>query len=163
MAALGRLQASSEAAARRNPRGARARRGGAAAGRRGDGQPRRRRSHQGHPRAHQGAARQQPELRLKVTSLWHNSFDDLLTTRPDEWPSGLRERVGRDDATQPRLVRFRERAGELRSRMPRRGAEIEDEDMLRPSRCSPASRKAASCATMRGRSAGSQIRSSRAS
>jgi len=25
-----------------------------------------------------------PDLRLEVTSLWHNSFDDLLTTKPDE-------------------------------------------------------------------------------
>lgn len=25
-----------------------------------------------------------PDVRLKVTSLWHNSFDDLLTTKPDQ-------------------------------------------------------------------------------
>jgi hypothetical protein len=28
--------------------------------------------------------REEPDLRLAVTSLWHNSFDDLLTTRPAE-------------------------------------------------------------------------------
>ncbi|QDL96751.1 hypothetical protein FLL57_05295 [Rhodopseudomonas palustris] len=28
-------------------------------------------------------------LRLAVTSLWHNSFDDLLSTRPDELTSGF--------------------------------------------------------------------------
>jgi hypothetical protein len=28
--------------------------------------------------------RGEPDLRLDVTSLWHNSFDDLLKTRPDE-------------------------------------------------------------------------------
>jgi beta-lactamase superfamily II metal-dependent hydrolase len=28
--------------------------------------------------------REQPDIRLDVTSLWHNSFDDLLKTKPDE-------------------------------------------------------------------------------
>src|SRR5262249_5549231 len=28
--------------------------------------------------------RAEPDVRLDVTSLWHNSFDDLLRTRPDE-------------------------------------------------------------------------------
>jgi hypothetical protein len=31
-----------------------------------------------------GEQRGQPDLRLDVTSLWHNSFDDLLKTKPDE-------------------------------------------------------------------------------
>jgi hypothetical protein len=30
-----------------------------------------------------------PDFRLKVTSLWHNSFDDLLTTTPEELLSGF--------------------------------------------------------------------------
>ncbi|MCA1411315.1 hypothetical protein I6F30_09095 [Bradyrhizobium sp. NBAIM20] len=30
-----------------------------------------------------------PDLRLKVASLWHNSFDDLLTTAPEELLSGF--------------------------------------------------------------------------
>lgn len=30
-----------------------------------------------------------PDLRLKVASLWHNTFDDLLTTTPDELLSGF--------------------------------------------------------------------------
>ena len=30
-----------------------------------------------------------PEFRLKVASLWHNSFDDLLTTTPEELLSGF--------------------------------------------------------------------------
>ena len=33
-----------------------------------------------------------PEFRLKVASLWHNSFDDLLTTTPEELLSGLGSR-----------------------------------------------------------------------
>jgi beta-lactamase superfamily II metal-dependent hydrolase len=30
-----------------------------------------------------------PDLRLDVTSLWHNTFDDLLNTKPDELLSGV--------------------------------------------------------------------------
>ena len=30
-----------------------------------------------------------PDVRLDVTSLWHNSFDDLLKTRPDELVAGF--------------------------------------------------------------------------
>ncbi|MCA1359613.1 hypothetical protein I6F14_14840 [Bradyrhizobium sp. IC3069] len=30
-----------------------------------------------------------PDLRLDVTSLWHNSFDDLLKTKPDELVAGF--------------------------------------------------------------------------
>lgn len=30
-----------------------------------------------------------PDIRLGVTSLWHNSFDDLLKTRPDELVAGF--------------------------------------------------------------------------
>ena len=30
-----------------------------------------------------------PDLRLDVTSLWHNSFDDLLKTKPDELAGGF--------------------------------------------------------------------------
>jgi hypothetical protein len=33
--------------------------------------------------------RQGASLRLAVTSLWHNSFDDLLSTKPDELTSGF--------------------------------------------------------------------------
>ena len=30
-----------------------------------------------------------PDVRLDVTSLWHNSFDDLLKTKPDELVAGF--------------------------------------------------------------------------
>ena len=30
-----------------------------------------------------------PDIRLEVTSLWHNSFDDLLKTKPDELVAGF--------------------------------------------------------------------------
>ncbi|WAB79540.1 hypothetical protein [Rhodopseudomonas palustris] len=30
-----------------------------------------------------------PGIRLAVTSLWHNGFDDLLSTKPDELASGF--------------------------------------------------------------------------
>ena len=33
--------------------------------------------------------RKNPERRLKVTSLWHNTFDDILTKKPDELLSGF--------------------------------------------------------------------------
>jgi hypothetical protein len=33
--------------------------------------------------------RNNPDLRLKVTSLWHNTFDDILAKKPDELLSGF--------------------------------------------------------------------------
>jgi hypothetical protein len=33
--------------------------------------------------------RAQPDVKLKVASLWHNSFDDLLKTKPDELTAGF--------------------------------------------------------------------------
>ena len=150
-----------------NPRGARARRRGPAARRRGDGQPCRRRSHQGHPRTDQGAARPEPDLRLNVASLWHNSFDDLLTTKPKELKAeagfGTASLGGGGDGGR-RGVRFRIGPGELREGCPGQRDRHRGRDRIpgRPgARQHPAG--TASCATMRGRSAGSQITNSRAS
>ena len=57
-----------------------------------------------------------PDVRLDVTSLWHNSFDDLLKTKPDELVAGFGTASVADTAAEGEAgYRFRERAGQLRS------------------------------------------------
>ena len=56
-----------------------------------------------------------PDVRLEVTSLWHNSFDDLLKTRPDELVRGrLTASLERRRRRRSRGFRFRVCAGRPR-------------------------------------------------
>ena len=68
-----------------------------------------------------------PDVRLDVTSLWHNSFDDLLKTKPDELVAGFGTASvaseGEGDIDSGSVL------ASFGTSMLRDDAEIEDEDM----------------------------------
>ncbi|WP_150104518.1 hypothetical protein [Rhodopseudomonas palustris] len=89
-----------------------------------------------------------PGIRPAVTSPWHNSFDDLLSTKPDELASGFGTAsvlAGADINMFAGVALARQRRS------------------LRLTPCSPTCRRAAPCATTLSISAGSPTTNSRVS
>ena len=71
-----------------------------------------------------------PDLRLDVTSLWHNSFDDLLRTKPDELVAGFgTASVETSAAAGEAAIDSGSVLASFGARMLNSDAEIEDEDM----------------------------------
>ena len=98
-----------------------------------------------------------PDVRLKVTSLWHNSFDDLLTTKPDELKAtaGLvpRRSGGGGGGGSEAFDSGSVLAGFGKAALA--GGDVEERRRdCRRSRCCPAFRRGGRCATMPRRSAG---------
>jgi hypothetical protein len=71
-----------------------------------------------------------PDLRLDVTSLWHNSFDDLLKTRPDELVAGFGAASVEDSVEGGEAgIDSGSVLASFGEKMQRDDAEIEDENM----------------------------------
>lgn len=70
-----------------------------------------------------------PDLRLDVTSLWHNSFDDLLKTKPSELVAGFGTASVEASAEGEEGIDSGSVLASFGKSMQRDEAEIEDEDM----------------------------------